>query len=68
MKIEVDLEQIWSEDYSGTVACIIREELADLIRKEVRKALKGDKKLYKVIKAFKDRALNEAMRSIGCED
>jgi hypothetical protein len=66
LKAELNLDELWTgAEWQESVAGMIKDELKFAIRDAMRKALKEDKDLQKVIKEYKKRALKEALQNIG---
>ena len=57
MKIELDLDTVFSgNDWGTTVGEIVRDEIRALVKAEVKKAVKTDKKLLAAIKKLQAKA------------
>lgn len=68
MKINasIDLDELWTgSEWSETVASMITDELRAVIRAEIKKSLKDDPKLKKMIAAYKTTAIQQAMEKVG---
>ena len=62
MKIEVDLDKIMTgAPYEGSVGEILRDELRLLIKSEIRKSLKDDRDLKRLISEMRKRAIAAAI-------
>lgn len=65
LKIELDLDKIWSGDeWNTTIGEIMREEIKFVVRKEISKALKESTELKKAIIALQKRAAAQLLKEI----
>ena len=72
MKINatLDLDDLFSDTYDsdyGYVSCvddIVKGELKNVIKSEVKKALKNDKELNKLITDIRERAVKNALKKL----
>jgi len=66
LKVELNLDDIFTgADWSETIGEILRDELKGEIRAQMKKAVKEDKSLQRVIKEYKNRAVRGAMDALG---
>ena len=65
IKIELDLDKIWLDsDWDTTIGSILRDELKLAIRNEVRRDIKNDPQLKKVVGLFRKKAIMQAIEAI----
>ncbi len=65
MKLELDLEDVFSgEHWDTTVGEIIRDEIRLLVKAEVKKAVKTDRKLRAAIKKLQDKAAEDIIAAL----
>jgi hypothetical protein len=64
IKTEVDLNDMWSNDFDETVAKLIKDEIIDSIRRQVKKMLKTDNTIEERIKKQKERLIQKALAGV----
>jgi len=65
MKIEMNLDDIWlGHDWGTTVGEIVRDEIKALVKSEVKKAIKTDRKLRVAIKKLQDKAAEDIVAAL----
>ncbi len=65
MKIELNLDDVFSGDHWGTtVGEIVRDEIRALVKAEVKKAVRTDKKLLAAIKKLQTRAAEDIVAAL----
>jgi len=66
LKVELNLDDLFTgADWQETIGEILRDELKGEIRQQMKKSVKADTKLQRVIKEYKNRAVKEAMNKLG---
>lgn len=63
MKISIDLNKLECDDLN--VAEIIKQEIEDRIRAEVRKAIKSDTAIISAVKSYKAKAVVKICKELG---
>ena len=65
MKIELDLDDVFTGDHwETTVGEIVRAEIRALVKLELKKAIRTDKKLRAAIKKLQDRAAEDIIAAL----
>ena len=65
MKIELDLDDVFLGDHWGTtIGEIVRDEMRMLVKAELKKAIKTDKKLKAAIKKLQDKAAEDIVAAL----
>ena len=66
LDISLDLDNLWTgAEWDETLGEMLREEIRSVIKAEMKKSVKEWAGLKKVIKEYKQRAIQEAMDNIG---
>ena len=66
LKLELDLDDLGTGDHWGTtVDDIIRDELKACIRTEIKKGIRDNAKLKRLVKDYQDIAIQEAYKAMG---
>ena len=68
LSVTVEMETLFPDEYSGTLADEVRDEVKRLLRSEVRAALKADPNFPELIRSIKQRAFNAALKDITVAD
>ena len=67
MRIEtvIDLNAVFDSEWDTTLASMIRDEVVAAIRGEIKKAVREDKELKRVIDRVKKKAVQALIKEVG---
>ena len=68
LKLTVDLDELFPDEYRGSLADEVRDEVKRLLRSEVRAAMKADVNFAELIRSIKQRAFSAALKDITVSD